>query len=68
MNHPRLATRRQCSGIWYVCQRNSSPCHSSPASFGRRHERFQSILTAISPEGAKKVAEVAAVLVPEEMD
>jgi hypothetical protein len=34
-------------------------------SSGMRHERFQSILTAISPEGAKKVAEVAEVLVPE---
>ncbi len=33
---------------------------------GMRHERFQSILTAISPEGAKKVAGVAPVLVPEE--
>ena len=33
---------------------------------GMRHERFQSILTAISPEGAKTVAEVASVLVPEE--
>jgi hypothetical protein len=33
---------------------------------GMRHERFQSILTAISPEGAKKVAEVASALVLEE--
>jgi hypothetical protein len=30
-----------------------------------RHERFQSILTAVSPEGAKKVAEVANMLVPD---
>jgi hypothetical protein len=32
---------------------------------GMRHERFQSILTAICPEGAQKVAGVANVLVPE---
>jgi hypothetical protein len=32
---------------------------------GMRHKRFQNILTAISPEGAKKVAEVANALVSE---
>jgi hypothetical protein len=32
---------------------------------GMRHERFQSILRAITPEGAKKVAEVANMLVPD---
>lgn len=31
---------------------------------GVRHGKFQSILTAISPEGGKKVSEVASVLVP----
>jgi hypothetical protein len=31
---------------------------------GMRHSKFQSILTAISPEGAKKVSEVADMLVP----
>jgi hypothetical protein len=34
---------------------------------GMRHSKFQSILTALSPEGAKKVSEVAQVLVPEDM-
>jgi hypothetical protein len=32
---------------------------------GMRYERFQNILTAVSPEGAKKVAEVANMLVPD---
>jgi hypothetical protein len=32
---------------------------------GMRHERFKNILTAICPEGAKKVAEVANILAPE---
>jgi hypothetical protein len=31
---------------------------------GMRHGKFQSVLVAISPEGAKKVSEVASVLVP----
>ena len=32
---------------------------------GMHYERFQNILTAVSPEGAKKVAEVANMLVPD---
>jgi hypothetical protein len=35
---------------------------------GMRYSRFRSILAAISPEGAKKVAEVANVLVPYEFN
>jgi hypothetical protein len=35
---------------------------------GMRHSRFRSILAAISPEGAKKVAEVANVLVSDELN
>jgi hypothetical protein len=31
---------------------------------GMRHNKFQSILAAISPEGARKVTEVANMLVP----
>jgi hypothetical protein len=33
---------------------------------GMLHGKFQSILTALSPEGAKKVSEVAQILVPED--
>jgi hypothetical protein len=35
---------------------------------GMRYSRFRGILTAISPEGAKKVAEVANVLVPYDLN
>jgi hypothetical protein len=30
-----------------------------------RHSAFVDVLTALSPEGARKVAEVASILVPE---
>ena len=33
---------------------------------GMRHSKFVGALTALSPEGARKVAEVASVLVPED--
>jgi hypothetical protein len=35
-------------------------------SSGMRHGKFQSILAAISPEGAQKVAKVANMLVPDD--
>ncbi|MDQ3831648.1 MAG: hypothetical protein M3361_20605, partial [Candidatus Tectomicrobia bacterium] len=60
-------TLSDCEAACYRRVQQRSYRHTFLTS-GMRHERFQGILTAISPEGAKQVAGVAAALVPEETE
>ena len=63
------ATGRQLSASEAECYRTvqRQSYRKTFLTSGMRHSKFQSALTDLTPEGARKVTEVAAALVPEEV-